>query len=390
MLSTISTAVDIEHVLHPFDKDVTGCKAWLNKGAGGTVLIVGGLATLGLLPLFYLYTSYQKTHYWEHAADRLETIKHLEKSMLPNDAKKAKLSGERILIRQHLLKQIAEQLSTLSFEEMKGQIEGSHFDPLTKNKKGETLFHIAAQYKSFNPSRDNTDEIIKLLEYLEEKTPKYLNEKNRQGLTPLFLAIENNSEKIVLALLKNPNLNVNETNSNYLTPFQYLIQTSPANATEMIKGLMNHPSFDVAANCKQPPKYPSLLSAACRHRKTDHILLLLSIPGSDLINQPNPDFVPVIKELLYYFERVPNEEAIALLAKKTGIEYEENEDNNGSLVHYAIKFGKYECAKSLLTQPNADINVLNKWGRTPLDHAPKGSDFEQFLISKGARKTIAS
>lgn len=389
MLKTLSTAFDIEHVLHPFDKDVTGHRSWLDKLAGGTVLVVGGFASLGIIPAFYFYTSYRKTHYWNHTAERLNAISALEQSMIPTDTKKAKLVGERSLIHQHLLKQFREQMPYSSFEEMKNQIEKSHFELSTKDSQGQTLFHSIAQFKNPSSSRDNTDEVLKLLNYLETKIPSHLNAKTNKGSTPLALAIENKSEKLFLELLKNPNLDVNETNQAYLTPLQQLIKDPPSNVVEMAKALIAHPKFDLAANCKQPPKYTALLSSACRARKADLILLLLSQPGSELINQPNPDFVPVIKELLYFFERLPNPEALALLGSKTGIEYGKEEDNNGSLVHYAIKFGKFECAKTLLMQPNANVNEPNKWGRTPLDRVPEGSELEKFLIEKGGQRTIA-
>lgn len=394
MLDVLTTTFDMQHILHPFDKDATGHKSVMDKLAGGTVIVVGGLATLGILPTFYLVTAYRKTHYWNHIADRLQTLNTVQSSTTAKQTQKTKAVAEKRFIQLHLLKQLHANLATDSFEELKSQIEKNHFDLNTVDDKGYSLFHYVIQYEfeqraaEFNNPRtaDNMKEVLKLLEYLENQPQTHLNAKTKNGLTPLLLAVEYNLQQTFFALIKNKNLDVNARNQEYLTPLQQLVKEPTSSTAEMVKALVAHPQFNLSENAQQPPKYHALLSTACRSYQADLIAVLLALPGVEFINQPNPDHVPVISHLLNFFESTQNFAGLSQLIDKPEINYG-NMENNGSLLHYAIKQDKTGCIKALLKDMRVDVNAPNKWGRTPLDLVAEGSDIQKLLLERGAVKS---
>lgn len=385
----------MQHILHPLDKDATGHKSLMDKLAGGTVIVVGGFATLGILPAFYLVTAYRKTHYWDHIGDRLEELDTLQNIATTKQTQKTKIVAEKRFIQLHLLKQLHDNLGTDSFDELKNQIEKNHFDLKTVDNKGYSLFHYVIQYEfeqraaqfSNSKEKDNMGEVLKLLEYLENQPETHLNAKTKNGLTPLLLAVEYNLEQTFFALIKNKNLDVNARNQEYLTPLQQLVKEPTSSTAEMAKALIAHPKFNLNENAKQPSKYHALLSTACHSNQTELISVLLALPGIEFINQPNPDSVPVIQHLLNFFESTQNFEGLTQLINKPDINYG-NIENNGSLLHYALKHNETGgCVKALLKNMQVDVNALNKWGRTPLDLVPQGSEVQKLLLDRGAVKS---
>ncbi|MGE4575101.1 MULTISPECIES: ankyrin repeat domain-containing protein [Parachlamydia] len=393
MLNMLKTAIDIEHVMKPFDKDEVGHSSLQGKLAGSTVMLVGGVATLGLLPVFYFLTAYRKTHYWDNIANRITKLNAVQNSTVAQQAKKAQASFEQEFIQKHVLKELRFSLATKSFDKIKQEIEKNKFNVQTIDNEGYSLLHYAVLYektereKRFeNPRyKSHLQEVFKLLDYLKAQ-PSLINKETKKGDTPLSLIAENGLEQTFFQLIDNPDLNVNARNPESLTPLQLLARKPPTRAAEMARALINHPKFDLVKNVKLPQKYPATLASACEFEQLDLVLELLALPGSELVNQPTHKRLPVMAILLDFFERKKNYEGLAFLIEKRGINYD-TDKNNGSLLHYALDNVELGCVKFLIKDPRIDVNTLNKEGNTPLDIVKQGSEIEKLLLERGASKS---
>jgi ankyrin repeat protein len=58
--------------------------------------------------------------------------------------------------------------------------------------------------------------------------------------------------------------------------------------------------------------------------------------------------------------------------------------DNSSPIYYAIR-GNQTAIVEYLVRINVDINIVDRWGGTPLNYAVRGSEIEKILLQKGAK-----
>lgn len=93
------------------------------------------------------------------------------------------------------------------------------------------------------------------------------------------------------------------------------------------------------------------------------------------------------KEALLYVQENKHNELISLLRRKSEtVNY--RYINDSTLLHFATMLGHYECAKVLIEVGGADVDAVDKWGRTALHYAaihfPNNSDLTLLLLGNKA------
>ena len=206
------------------------------------------------------------------------------------------------------------------------------------NNKGESAIFAAA--RGFRKNYNKLD----TFQYLEQLGLS-LNQKNKDGLSPLFvLAEKNKDEKVINYFLEKGN-DVNQLDKEGNNP---LMKSAISNNISVITTLLAK-TKDINTQNKQG------LSA-----------LTLAVENNTL-------------EVIDF-----------LLLKNVDVQVVDKEEN--TLYHYAVKRGDIKILEKLSLYP-ININQKNSNGLTPLQMAvmtAKNLDVVHFLLSKGADKNLTT
>ena len=172
------------------------------------------------------------------------------------------------------------------------------------------------------------------------------NQKNTEGLSPLFILAGRNREGAVISYFLEKGNNPTQTNKEGRTP---LMNAAALNTPEVASLLL-----EAANNINQQDKEGrSALTLAIENNKIEMIDLLLS-KGADT----------------QVLDREGN-----------------------TLYHYAVKRADVKILERLASSPSLNINQKNAEGLTPLHKAVmlgKNLEVVQFLLSKGANKQLTT
>ena len=151
------------------------------------------------------------------------------------------------------------------FVEVFSSFEHAQIDPQSKNANGNTCLHIACIWGW-----------CEIAEYLISKDFS-LDNQNKDGNTPIHLAIENKKKIVFEVLVEKSDLNMK--NSSGETPLH--IATCDYNGLEYVKGITAESNFE-SINVRDVNGDTPLFNA-CRTKNEDMIICLMNLPKCDLL-----------------------------------------------------------------------------------------------------------
>ena len=73
--------------------------------------------------------------------------------------------------------------------------------------------------------------------------------------------------------------------------------------------------------------------------------------------------------------------------KQEGLNFDLSDYDGSGPLYYAIRGNQIDAVKYIL-QYNVNVNVVDRWGGTPLNFVTPGSEMERLLILRGAKRGI--
>ncbi|ORX86697.1 ankyrin [Anaeromyces robustus] len=212
--------------------------------------------------------------------------------------------------------------------------KGTNKDLINKNQS--SALHIACKYNNYKI-------ISKLI------TEKNINMKNKDGYTPLMIAINNKNYECIKSLLSSKhNLDINIVNNDGNSPLMMALMKYEEDLSRLIDLFIKKGSNKDLVNKNQS----SILHIACENNLNEVIPKLITEKNINIKNKDG--YTPLM---------------------------------------IAINNKNYECLKSLLSSKyNLDINTVDKNGNTPLINAIINfkdlSEHIDLFIEKGANKDL--
>ncbi|NEV49241.1 ankyrin repeat domain-containing protein [Wolbachia pipientis] len=185
-----------------------------------------------------------------------------------------------------------------------------------------------------------------------------VNEKNKDGQTPLHLAIEKNNEKAVDALLKARGINVYAKDSLGNTPLDLARDKHHIELMTVLTKIEN-------------------LYSAIRQVNVKEIDKLIKGVNVNVIDQNG--MTP-----LHYAAKKHNED-IANALIKAGADVNAKDQNGRTPLHWAAIERNKDVASALI-KAGADVNVKNEYERTPLHLAVKNCNRELVTLLLNSNK----
>lgn len=211
------------------------------------------------------------------------------------------------------------------------------------NKKGWSALHVASR-NSNTTSSDKTVEIL-------VNAGADLNIKNNFGFTPLHCAVlfsKTDSTDKTVKLLIDAGADLSIKNNNGYTVLHLAALNSKTTSTEeIVKILINMSTIKTYLNAQNKFGFTALHCAVRNSRTTssDETVKMLINAGADLNIQSYDGSTPLHRAIRYY------------LTEST-----------------------YKTVKLLMNQDNIDINIVDKYNKTPLDYL--SDEFKSILMNK--------
>lgn len=218
----------------------------------------------------------------------------------------------------------------------KDQGGNTPLDLAAKFKKNEVVEYLNEQMSGGTIFNAIGKHDLKAVQQFVEEKKIDINQKNKEGMSPLHVAVKENQEQIAQYLMKN-NANVDIEDNDGRTPLFY---ATINNDVEIIKLLINNrTNVNIQDKNKTSP-------------------LHLAAKGGDL---------NVFKELA---------------SNNTDINVKDSDEKTP--LHFAAALGKTDIVKYLVEEKKADMNAKNKNGKTPLDSATtfKKKEIVEYLNQK--------
>ncbi|ATA67985.1 hypothetical protein CGC48_04670 [Capnocytophaga cynodegmi] len=252
------------------------------------------------------------------------------------------------------------------------------FNPKTLNNKGQNLMFAAAEGSRM---KTNDLEFFKYIESLGVSP----NQKDKEGLTPLFTLSSRHKDIAVLNYFLDKGNSVNQLDKEGNTP---LINASSRNSLEVVSLLENKSSN---INTTNNQEHSALTLAVARN--TSDVVSYLIKKGADINVKDAKGNTLVYYLLESYTPRDIKkfDEKWNILAEK-GLNFAQNQEKGNNIYHLAVDKADLNLLQKVASV-NVDINVKNQDGLTPLHKAAmtaKNLDHIKFLLEKGANKTITT
>ena len=218
---------------------------------------------------------------------------------------------------------------------LKYHIQGLEYNPHTKNKMGQSLLHIAAQFGQ-----------LSILQYLMSLPKMSIDTPADWGRTPLHYAAENGHLNIV----------------------QYIVSLNNGNASE-ISDDGRTPLHEAASECQ-----------------TDVVKFLLTCKNLDINKRDANGYTA-----LHYAAQSGHSPVVSLLISTKGIDINIKDEEGKTPLHYASGEGKIEVMNILLDMKGIIVNSQDKDGKTPLHYAAlldQTKAVERLLAFKGIDPSI--
>ncbi|XP_057338153.1 putative ankyrin repeat protein RF_0381 [Microplitis mediator] len=254
----------------------------------------------------------------------------------------------------------------------------------------------------------------------------FIYHKKSESKTPLLIACENNDLQMAKLLLGNgadPNVGV-FSNSNFLYNGYPIHKAIKTGNLELIEELINH-GVDLNHKYKYGRCYYSILRFACGAANNLKIIKLLVERGADVNSKDNFGLQPVChvlhpnsREIFKYFIESRNlklgfKSAESILNVGVQLNYQDNvhclfklinnlnprdylryqidgylinnKNSKRPILHLAARYNNAACI-DILVRNDADVNLKNKYGRTPLHVAfrHKNYHFINNILKYGA------
>ncbi|GET46589.1 hypothetical protein RCZ01_18910 [Capnocytophaga felis] len=259
-----------------------------------------------------------------------------------------------------------------------GQLIEKGLSPKILNNKGQNLMFAAAEGLRM---KVNDLEFFKYIESLGVNP----NQKDKQGLTPLFILSGRHKELAVINHFISKGNSVNQSDKEGNTP---LINASSRNTLEVVSLLA-----DKTSNINEVDNQGRSALTLAVSRNIPDVVSFLIKKGADINIKDSKG-----NSLVYYLldSYVPREakkfdEKWTILAEN-GLNFTQNQAKGNNLYHLAVDKGDLNLLQKVASL-NIDINAKNQDGLTPLHKAvmiAKDFDIIKFLIEKGADKTITT
>ncbi|MFK8266625.1 ankyrin repeat domain-containing protein [Capnocytophaga cynodegmi] len=251
-------------------------------------------------------------------------------------------------------------------------------NPKTLNNKGQNLMFAASEGSRM---KTNNLEFFKYIESLGVSP----NQKDKEGLTPLFTLSSRHKDIAVLNYFLDKGNSVNQLDKEGNTP---LINASSRNSLEVVSLLENKSSNINATNSQG---HSALTSAVARN--TSDVVSYLIKKGADINVKDVKGNTLVYYLLESYTPRDIKkfDEKWNILTEK-GLNFAQNQEKGNNIYHLAVDKADLNLLQKVASV-NVDINVKNQDGLTPLHKAvmtAKNLDIIKFLLEKGANKTITT
>ncbi|MFJ1473335.1 ankyrin repeat domain-containing protein [Capnocytophaga cynodegmi] len=252
------------------------------------------------------------------------------------------------------------------------------FNPKTLNNKGQNLMFAAAEGSRM---KTNDLEFFKYIESLGVSP----NQKDKEGLTPLFTLSSRHKDITVLNYFLDKGNSINQLDKEGNTP---LINASSRNSLEVVSLLENKSSN---INTTNNQGHSALTLAVARN--TSDVVSYLIKKGADINVKDAKGNTLVYYLLESYTPRDIKkfDEKWNILAEK-GLNFAQNQEKGNNIYHLAVDKADLNLLQKVASV-NVDINVKNQDGLTPLHKAAmtaKNLDIIKFLLEKGAKKTITT
>lgn len=252
------------------------------------------------------------------------------------------------------------------------------FNPKTLNNKGQNLMFAASEGSRM---KTNDLEFFKYIESLGVSP----NQKDKEGLTPLFILSSRHKDITVLNYFLDKGNSVNQLDKEGNTP---LINASSRNSLEVVS-LLENKSSDI--NTTNNQGHSALTSAVARN--TSDVVSYLIKKGADINIKDAKGNTLVYYLLDSYTPREVKkfDEKWNILTEK-GLDFTQNQEKGNNIYHLTVDKADLNLLQKVASV-NVDINVKNQDGFTPLHKAAmtaKNLDIIKSLLEKGANKTITT
>ena len=211
------------------------------------------------------------------------------------------------------------------------------------DKDGYTPLYIAALF--------NSQEVAKLL--INAKAN--LNQPNKYGWTPLYIAARWNSQEVA-KLLIDAGANLNQADGYGYTPLYIAAWNNSQDVAKLL--------IDAGANLNQADGYGYTPLYSAAKKNSQEVAKLLIDAGAN-VNQPdNNGWTPLYRAAFF------NKQEVAKLLIDAGANVNQPDNNGCTPLYSAAKKNSQEVAK-LLIDAGADKYIKTSWffGKTPLDIA---------------------
>jgi ankyrin repeat protein len=245
-------------------------------------------------------------------------------------------------------------------------------DATLKNNKGESplLMAIRSDLDFFNrflpdnwvnkPDKDGetplfyaiNDNSLGASELLVKTRKADVEWKNNRGQTPLFIAITGERIPILKMLIK-AGANINSRDSYGNTPFFYVSQlTNPIEVGDLL--LASGADLKIKNNEGRTILHETVLSG------NSFFLKYLLDRGADINSIDNQGKTPLFLAVAEDFRDIVQ----FLVGRGAYLEYRDQDGN--TVLHDAILFSRYDLAQYLI-KSGSDVYAVNKRGKTPMD-----------------------
>lgn len=243
--------------------------------------------------------------------------------------------------------------------------------------EGQTLLHIAA-------SDDEHHDCLQLLLNQAKINP---NAADKWGASPLHVAAYYDASKNITALLEHPATDINKATNNGITPWDSGAEKYRARRILKERGakgrkwhyLFTRPwsvgciwlgaALGLLGTCHYSDKYDSLSKVIIEAAANGDIYTLgeLVHAGADL------DYAPDALRAAYYDINTSEnaKDCFLFLLSQPGVEPNETDYNDSTLLHMAAANGNTEIVEALLATPHIKAHLSDKDGNTPLHLAAR-------------------
>jgi ankyrin repeat protein len=260
---------------------------------------------------------------------------------------------------------------------------------ILQDTNGFTPLHVAAE-KGWTAS----------VETILQKKPNLLNDNlNSKEQTPLHVAILNKKYDVALELLRTTDVNVNLRDSEGQTPLHLAARSSNPSVVDALLERQDLDDDDIFLNDDDPLERVSMDFGDERSEVEKQIKESIT-KRVVLAFLKSTDIGKIKKYLQKYRHQITagdsfvgdvvngNNPLILVQALlETGIDIN-TQDSKGTLLHHAIDAGKIEIVNFLLSQPDVDVNAIEKYhDLTPLHFAVamQNEKIVEALLEKGAK-----